>query len=116
MRLAGRGLIAVAGVGGSEVAIGEALGEDGLGHLAVQGKPLGLLVLLVPGEAEPAQAVEDGVDAGVGVALDVGVVQTQDHGAAVVAGVEPVEDEGARTAHMEKAGGRGRESDSEHKD
>ncbi len=43
---------------------------------------LGLLVLLVPGEAQPAQPLEDGLDAGVGVALDVGVVKAQHHGAA----------------------------------
>ena len=64
--------------------------------LAVQGQALGLLVLLVPGETEPAQAFEDGLHAGVRVALDIGVIEAQDHGAAVVAGVEPVEDEGAR--------------------
>ena len=50
-------------VRGGEVAIGEALREDRLGHLAVQGQALGLLVLFVPGETEPAQAVEDGGDA-----------------------------------------------------
>ena len=36
-------------VGRREVAIGKALGEDGFGLLAVQGKALGLLVLFVPG-------------------------------------------------------------------
>jgi hypothetical protein len=79
--------------------------------LAVQGEALGLLVLFVPVEAQPAQALEDGLDAGVGVALDVGVVQAQHHGAAVVAGIEPVEDEGAGAAHVQKAGGRGRKTD-----
>ena len=55
--------------------------------LAVQGQALGLLVLFVPGEAQPAQSFKDGLDAGVGVALDVGVVEAQHHGAVVVAGI-----------------------------
>ena len=100
---------------GREVAIGQALGEDRFGQLAVQAEPLGLLVLFVPLQAEPAQSFKDGLHAGVGVALDVGVVEAQDHGAAVVAGVEPVEDEGSRAAHVEKTCGGGREAHSQHK-
>ncbi len=94
-----------------EVAIGEALGEDGFGLLAVQGEALGLLVLFVPVETQPAQSFEDGLDAGVGVALDIGVVEAQHHGSVVVAGIEPIEDEGAGAADVEKAGGRGRKTD-----
>ena len=70
-----------------------------------------MLVLFVPVEAQPAQALEDGLDAGVGVALDVGVVQAQDHRAAVVASIEPVEDEGAGAADVQEAGGRRGETD-----
>ena len=68
---------------------------------------LGLLVLFVPAEAEPAQAVEDGVERGLGVALDVGVVDAQDHGAPVVAGIEPVENVVSRAADVQKARGEG---------
>ncbi len=100
------GLIVVARVGRREVAIGKALGEDGFGLLAVQGKSFRLLVLFVPVKTQPAQALEDGLHAGVGVALDVSVVEAQDHGSAVVAGKEPVEDEGAGAADVQKAGGR----------
>ncbi len=78
------------GLGGAgrrgEIAIGQALLKNRLGHLAVQRQALGLAVLLVPAEIEPAQAVEDGVERGLGVALDVGIVDAQDHGAAVAAG------------------------------
>ncbi len=101
---------AIGRVGGGEVAIGEALGEDGFGLLAVQGQAFGLLVLFVPGETQPAQSLEDGLDAGLGVALDIGVVEAQHHGSVVVAGIEPVEDEGAGAADVEKTGGRGRKS------
>ena len=43
---------------------------------------------------------------------DVGIVDAQDHGAAVVAGIEPVEDEGARAPDVQKARGRGRKTNS----
>ncbi len=79
--------------------------------LAVQGKAFGLLVFFVPGEAQPAQPLEDGLDAGLGVALDVGVVEAQHHGSVVVARIEPVEDERAGAADVKKTGGRWRETD-----
>jgi hypothetical protein len=72
---------------------------------------LGLLVFFVPIEAEKTQAFEDGLDAGVRVALDVGVVETEDHGALIMARKEPVEDKRARAADVEKPGGRGRKTD-----
>src|SRR6185503_8123596 len=92
-----------AGVGRSEVAIGEAFGEDVRGELFVEGEAFGLAILLVPVEAEPVEAFEDGVEGGFGVALEVGVVDAEDHGAVVTAGVEPVKDEGAGAADMEVA-------------
>ena len=97
-----------------EIAIRQALRENRLGGLAVQGEALGLLVLLVPAEIEPAQAVENGIERGFGVALHVGIVDAQDHSAAVAAGEEPIENEGARAPDVQKARGRGREPDSEH--
>jgi hypothetical protein len=98
-------------VGGGEVAIGEAACEDGFGLLAVEGQALGLLVFFVPVEAQPPEAREDGLDAGVGVALDIGVVEAQDHDAVVVTGKEPIEDKGAGAADVKEAGGRGGETD-----
>ena len=80
----------------------------------MQSQAFGLLVFLVPPQIEPAQTFEDGVDGGVGVALDVGVIQAQDHGSSIVTGVEPVENEGPGTANMQKTGGRRRKSNTKH--
>ena len=106
----GSRLVVVSRVRRREVAIGKALGEDRLSRLAVQGQPLRLLVLFVPVEPQPAQPLKDGLHAGLGVALHVGVVKAQHHGAVVVAGIEPIEDEGARAADVQKAGGRRRKT------
>src|SRR6185437_4254777 len=95
-------------------AIGEAFGEDVGGEVFVEGEALGLAILLVPVEAEPVEAFEDGVEGGFGIALDIGVVDAEDHGAAVTAGVEPVKDEGAGAADMQVACRRRREADSDH--
>ena len=92
-----------------EVAIGKPFAKIA-SAAAVQGKAFGLLVLFVPLQAQPAQSLEDGLDAGLGVALDIGVVQPQHHGSVVVAGIEPIEDKRARAADMQKAGGRRRKS------
>ena len=88
------------------------LSEDGFGISLMQGQALGLAILLVPAQIEPAQPIEDGIERGLRIALDVGIVDAQDHGAAVVAGVEPIEDERARAADVQKAGGRRREANS----
>jgi hypothetical protein len=63
----------------------------------MDGQAFGLFVFLVPAEAEPAQAFKNGVERSLRVALDVGIVDTKDHGAAVMPGVQPVENEGTRT-------------------
>ena len=105
------GLLGVTGVRGREVTISVALIEDSLCDATMKIEPLGLLVFFVPVETEPAQAFEDGVDRRFGIALNVGVVEAEDHGAAIPPRIKPIEDESARTAHMKKAGGRRRESD-----
>ena len=66
--------------------------------------------LAVPVEAEPRQPVEDRVDRGLGRALAVGVLDAQQELAAGVAGVEPVEQRGARAADVQEAGRRGGEA------
>ena len=93
------------GAGGGEVAVGEAFLPDGLGGGTVQVEPIALAVELVPAEVEPVEPVEDGVDRGLGVPFDIGVVQAQHDGAAVVAGVEPIENEGAGAADVQVTGG-----------
>ena len=108
------GLVLDLGLDRREIAIGQTLGEDGFGHLAVQRQAFGLAVLLIPGEIEPAEAVEDGILGLLRVAPGVCVVDAQDHGPVVVPGIQPVENEGPRTADVEVAGRRGSKSDSEH--
>ena len=66
--------------------------------------------LAIPADAEPVEPVEDGVDGGLRRALAVGVLDPQQHLAAAAAGIEPVEQRGARPADMQEAGGRGGEA------
>jgi hypothetical protein len=63
--------------------------------------------LAVPIEPEPFQAIENGRDRRLGRSLAVGVLDAQQHLAAVLPGVEPVEQRGAAAPDVEKAGGRG---------
>ncbi len=94
-----------------EAMIRLALGEQSQRHLAVT-VGAGELVhrLAVPIEAEPGEAVDDRGDRGVGRALAVGVLDAQEHLAAVTTGEEPVEERGTRAADVEEARGRGREA------
>jgi len=105
------GLVFIALMGRGEVAIGKALGKDGLRLPAVQREAFGLFVLFVPGESQPAQPLEYGLDAGLGVALHVGIVEAQHHGSMVVAGIKPIKYERAGAADVQKTGGRWREAD-----
>ena len=108
----GAGALHIGGRGRGEIAIRQALLENGFGHLPVEGQALGLLVQLIPAQVEPAQPFEDGVQRRLGVALDIGIVDAQDHDAAVAAGEEPVKDEGTRAPDVQKARGRGRKTNS----
>jgi hypothetical protein len=58
--------------------------------------------------AEPAEPVDDALNEFGLVALGVGILDTQDHGAALVTGEQPVKQGGARAAYVEIAGGRWR--------
>src|SRR5580692_2588764 len=62
------GVLIVGRMSRSEVAIGKTIRENGFSLAAVQFKAFRLLVLFVPIEAQPAQAFEDGLHAGFGVA------------------------------------------------
>src|SRR5204863_5675815 len=64
----------------------------------------------VPGEGEPAEAVEDRRQRGLDVALLIGVVDAQHVLAAVAACEEPVEQRRAHPADVEEAGRAGREA------
>ena len=52
---------------------------------------------------EPLEALDDGGDRRVGRALAIGVLDPQDEGAAVAAGVEEIEERGAGAADVEVA-------------
>ncbi len=58
-------------------------------------------------QPEPVEAIKDRLDRGIGRALAVGILNTEQHLAAGMAGIEPVEEGGARSADMQVAG-RGR--------
>jgi hypothetical protein len=60
--------------------------------------------LAVPPQAEPLDHLEDVVGELGPVALGVGVLDAQDHLAAVLAGVDPVEEDGAGATDVEVAG------------
>ena len=67
-------------------------------------EPIALAVELVPAEVEPVEPVEDRVHRSLRVALDIGIIQAQHDRAAVVARVEPIENEGAGAADVQITG------------
>ena len=75
---------------------------------------LGLSVLLVPIQIEPLQAVENGIERRLCVAIDVGVVDAQDHRAVVAARIQPVENERPGASNMQIARRRRGETDTQH--
>src|SRR5689334_7512299 len=72
--------------------------------------PVRLLILLIPVQTEPAQSFENGVNRCVRVSLHVRVVEPQHHGPAISPGIEPVNNERASAAHVQKAGRRWRKA------
>jgi len=86
-------------------------GEQALGDLAMAGGAAELVDdVAVPIELQPLQAVQDGVDRLLGRTLAVGVLDPEQHLAAELFGIEPVEQRGAGTPDMEEAGRRGGEA------
>jgi hypothetical protein len=78
----------------------------------MQAQPLGLAILLIPAEFEPIQPVEYGIELFLRIASHIRVVDSQDHGSAILSGVQSVENKGARAADVKIAGRRGRKTDS----
>ena len=100
--------------GGAVAEEGAAVGEAFLGGVVVEGEALRLVErAFVPVEAEPLKAVDDALDEFGLVALGVGVFDAEDHGAALLAGEEPVEESGAGAADVEIAGGGWGEADAD---
>ena len=97
---------------GAEAIVGMSGSQQLRGALAIHFHTLGLVVgTLIPIEAEPAHALQDAVNHLRGRALEIGVLNAQDERAAMMAGEQPVEQRGARAAHVQVSGGRGRETD-----
>ena len=85
-----------------------ALGQQPLDDLDVPLSALGLVDhLVVPIEAEPGQAVEDGVDRLLGRAHPVGVFDAQAEPTTLAARIEPVEQRRAGAADVKESRGRG---------
>ena len=92
-------------------AIGVAATQHLVGDFRVAGPELRLVIFVaVPIEPEPAHAVEDRVDRLGGRAGLVGIFDAQQELAAMVAGVEPVEQGRARAPDVQKTGRGGRET------
>ena len=75
---------------------------------------VGLSVLLVPIQLKPLQAVENGIERRLGIAIDIGVVDAQDHRAVVAARIEPVENERPGASNMKVTRRRRGETDTQH--
>jgi hypothetical protein len=75
---------------------------------------LGLAIKFIPAELQPVQSFINGIERRLRVALDVGVVDAQDHRALIVTHVEPVENKCPRAADMKITGGGGSKSHSQH--
>ena len=107
-------------VGGFEAAVGGAVGEEDFGVVAVDFGALGLAIgaegaadvgAFVPGEADPAESVEDHLLGGGDEAGAVGVFDAEDELAASLAGEEEVEEADVRCADVGIAGGGGCDAD-----
>ncbi len=82
-----------------------------LGNLAMAFRARELIDgLAIPVEFEPAQAIENGEDRAFGGARLVGILDPQQHLAAGVLGIQPVEQRRTRTADMQVARGRWRKT------
>src|SRR5262245_3455563 len=93
--------------------VSAARGEQAQSGLTV---PRGALRLVnnlpIPIEAKPSKPVENGCDCRLRRALAVGVLDPQQHFAARMTGIEPIEERRAGTANMQKSGRRrGKTSD-----
>ena len=80
----------------------------------MQSEAVGLTVELVPAELEPFETFVDGIERDLGVPFDVSIVDAKNYRAAVVASVEPVEDESSRAPNVKVPGRRRRKTDACH--
>mmetsp|Transcript_42868 Transcript_42868/g.113522 ORF Transcript_42868/g.113522 Transcript_42868/m.113522 type:complete len:286 (-) Transcript_42868:11-868(-) len=115
------GALGIELLGGAEARVGVALIHELLGELLVQarGHPLRLAVRslgalhlgpLVPEQPEPAQVLQHALLRLAGAARSVSILDADDEVATLLLRGEPREERRARTAHVQRAGGRGREA------
>ena len=106
--------IVIAGVCRGKVTIGEALREDLIREFPMQLAAFRLAVEFVPTKIEPLQTFGNGVKGGLRIALNVRIVDAQNHCAIVVTRVEPVENKRSGAANVEVPRRRRSETDSKH--
>jgi len=88
--------------------IGAAFGKKLAGNLRMACQALGLHDdLAVPAEAEPGEAVEDGVDRFLGRAGPIGILDAQPEAAAEMPCIEPIEERSAGAPIWRKPVGEG---------
>src|SRR5580698_11479767 len=93
-----RVVLLLLGQSGREIAIRQPFFEDLPRYLTMQLNSVGLTIELVEAEIEPLQAVENGIDRRLGVAIDIRIIDVQHHRATITPRVEPVENEGSSAA------------------
>src|SRR5579863_2756632 len=95
------------------------LAQQALGLFAVEFQPVGLAIrrvrsanvwAFVPVEPQPFQVADELIFKTSFAALDIGILDAEHHGAALLPGKEPVEQGRAGIAHVEMPGGRGRKA------
>ncbi len=110
----GRALVRHAEADGALVLVGVPVGEQLAGDVLVASEAVELeRDLAVPVEAEPGERLLDLRDRVLDLAAHVRVLDAQQELAALVTGVEPVEERGADAPDVEEAGGAGSEADSD---
>ena len=63
-----------------EIAVCQAFRQQFVGQFAMQIEALRLAVELIPTQGQPVEAVEDGIERRLRVAVDIGIVDAQHHG------------------------------------
>jgi hypothetical protein len=76
----------------------------------MQIQPVGLPIEVVPSEFQPIETFIDRIERHLRVPLNVGIIDAQNNCAALMAGIEPVEDEGSSAAYVKVARGRWRKA------
>jgi hypothetical protein len=82
--------------------------------LLVESDAVRLTIKLVPAEFEPLETFVDGIERDLRVPFEVSIVDAKNYRAAMVASVEPVEDESSRAPYVKVPSRRRRKTDACH--